>query len=1011
MAITYLGAKRIQGTKADRVSDSLGSDVDGTNTGVSLIPIKDYAVFDGSNDYITFATKFNQMQQAGSFSVWLKPSNISSTGNDIIFDNSDASSSNNGFTIRHSDHSGGKTLVLFGIWGSTDSSITTDSEILTGDEWQHLCVTYDGTTGKIYRNGVLQKSGSMTANSSAGTYNARIGWSANGNDHKFEGGMYQALVYNDALTQSEVTTLYNSGTPVTSPSTSGLVSKYNLSSDTNDSQGSNNGTNTGVTFSTDNYKLGTGAYSFDGTNDYVTAGSTSDFTFLHDGGKNTITFWLKKDTPESGDVRVVLSTADGTSNGIEIVYLDRSSSSEDRKVKIEFTNASSQQIGLYYAQQFFPNDSNWHHYAIVTDLSNSYLKAYVDGTEKSADSSYPSFTGTPVSSAQQHVLNIGRRGSGTFYLDGDLNDMSFWDRNLSTTEITALYNSGTGALVSTLSNKAGLKAHYTMDSTSLGATAIFTPDDDYASASGWTDVDTGGDIAIDTTNKGVTYTDVNVGDSGIGKSLGTTLSNSKWLCQFTFQIADWNTNDAGLVSLTSDHTQGFKVSGLKTINFMPQGTPLGAGSGSYNRFVLMSGQTNSYAEVTSSNNALAVNTQYWVDMYRDGSNIKCKVWTNADRTGTPHFESSNLAVGTNLDGLTGIQHWNENSADSDIGTAWVREVKVYDGVTATEGCKNNASTTSELDGMTNLPVNTIFEQTDDTPKYYWKQSDNTWLMDYHTDLAVVHASTGDGLYCGGAGSLTNNTSLATDYVWATNSANLPNNLGYSAGGGYKSSFQACGGYIASGSFFDSSTIWNGSSWASAVALDTQRRDTTAYGGSPSSAIIALGRNNSGTEVDSSSKWNGTSWSSAGAVGSQAGEHVGGDGLDTSMLITGGSRGKEADKWNGRSWSATTALPQDTSSHNHAGRTAESAHVAGGNGAYAYDWDGTTWTSVTAITLGSDTTPRYVSGGGNKDHHWVMCGLDGGSSMNNCTLWNGSSWTAKGNMTETQYAGLGDGTIR
>ena len=41
----------------------------------------------------------------------------------------------------------------------------------------------------------------------------------------------------------------------------------------------------------------------------------------------------------------------------------------------------------------------------------------------------------------------------------------------------------------------------------------------------------------------------------------------------------------------------------------------------------------------------------------------------------------------------------------------------------------------------------------------------------------------------------------------------------------------------------------------------------------------------------------------------------------------------------------------------------------------------------------------------------MCGLDGGSSMNNCTLWNGSSWTAKGNMTETQYAGLGDGTIR
>ena len=236
-------------------------------------------------------------------------------------------------------------------------------------------------------------------------------------------------------------------------------------------------------------------------------------------------------------------------------------------------------------------------------------------------------------------------------------------------------------------------------------------------------------------------------------------------------------------------------------------------------------------------------------------------------------------------------------------------------------------------------------------------------------------------------------------------------MAYSAGGGYKSSFQACGGYISSGNFFNSSTIWNGTAWATAVSLDAQRRDTTAYGGSATSAVIALGRNNSGTNVDSSSKWNGTTWSSAGAVGSSTAEHVGGDGSDTSMLITGGSRGTYCDKWNGSSWSATTATPQTMTSHNHAGKNADTAHVAGGDNAYAYDWDGTTWTSVTTITLGSDTSPRYVSGGGNKDHHWVMCGLDGGSAMNNCTLWNGSSWTAKGNMTETQYGGLGDGTIR
>ena len=201
----------------------------------------------------------------------------------------------------------------------------------------------------------------------------------------------------------------------------------------------------------------------------------------------------------------------------------------------------------------------------------------------------------------------------------------------------------------------------------------FSPDD-YDSTSGWTNT-TGGDMVIDTTNKGVTYTDVNVGDTGIGRAIGTTLSNSKWLVQFTFEVADWNTNDTGLVSLTDDHTQGFKVSGLNTVTFMPQGA-------SYWRFVLLSGQTNSYAENPSPNSKFAVNTQYWVDMYRDGTIVKCKVWTNSGRTGTPHWTSNDLTVGSNADDLTGIQHWNETTADIDIGTCWIREVKVYDGVTS-----------------------------------------------------------------------------------------------------------------------------------------------------------------------------------------------------------------------------------------------------------------------------------------------------------------------------------------
>jgi len=57
--------------------------------------------------------------------------------------------------------------------------------------------------------------------------------------------------------------------------------------------------------------------------------------------------------------------------------------------------------------------------------------------------------------------------------------------------------------------------------------------------------------------------------------------------------------------------------------------------------------------------------------------------------------------------------------------------------------------------MTNLPVNTIFEQTDDTPTYWWKQSDNTWRIDGSTELVSTiidwtglstGTDEGDGIY-------------------------------------------------------------------------------------------------------------------------------------------------------------------------------------------------------------------------------------------------------------------------
>ena len=998
MATKFMAGKRIIGNKSDRdgltdFNDTLGSSVDGTNSGITLVDMNNYADFSGSSSYIsTSGTQSDTDFQIGdsfSISLWFNTTSTS-FGSIINRWGSQNGGGNNGWSLLDSG-----TAISFRFsssWSSNAIRVNTSSDSAFSDgKWHHLVMTYNGTGhgGVIFYLDGAVKSSSADLTGSVGSITYSLGLAlgaySDGYSDNYDGAMKQALIYSDVLSSSEVTTLYNSGTPVTSPSTSNLVARYDLGTNANDSQGSINGTTNNVSFISDAYKLGTGAYSFDGSNDIVTLGSASDWAFINDKSTDwTLTWWHKNTLGETANSKAIFFTVDngGTSDGF---YLDYRGG-QTMRVGFQGSNGSAGGSAIFYCVfnggggttgGTINSDTNaWVHFAIVATASTGTLQLYRNGVLKytktisawgsgydtddpfyiggrkntqygkfdiddfaiykrkltqteitslvnadettrqgyaggDSDDASPyagaggggagarggnavsgaggdggigkasSITGSSlsyagggrgggnsngtagtgsigqggnatggsgtngsagatgtvilayttasgISATGGSIDTSGRSGykvhtftsSGTFQITSGSGDVEYlvvaggggggrsnysnrgaggggaggfltgtkssmssgsytvtvgsggaggtssttagskgsdsvFDTvttigggggagHLSSGDNTSFIDTATdggsgggtdshggafglgtvtrnGALVSSLSNTAGLKAYYSMDSTSLGATAFFTPDDDYASASGWTDVDTGGDIAIDTSNKGVTYTDVNVGDSGIGKSLGKTLSNSKWLVQFTFQIADWNTNDAGLISLTSDHTQGFKVSGLKTINFMPQGTPLGAGSGSYNRFVLMSGQTNSYAEVTSSNNALAVNTQYWVDMYRDGSNVKCKVWTNANRTGTPHFESSNLAIGTNLDGLTGIQHWNENTADIDIGTAWVREVKVYDGVSALDGCKNNA-----VKVYPKIEDEMLFSENDTGNDYIWDSTTNTW---------------------------------------------------------------------------------------------------------------------------------------------------------------------------------------------------------------------------------------------------------------------------------------------
>ena len=91
-------------------------------------------------------------------------------------------------------------------------------QLMTAGQWQYLTGTYDGTTAKVYVNGVLIASKAFTGNV-GDSNNWRIGSYGSSPGGFFDGTIDEVRVYNRALAPSEVTADMNRsvGTPDTTP--------------------------------------------------------------------------------------------------------------------------------------------------------------------------------------------------------------------------------------------------------------------------------------------------------------------------------------------------------------------------------------------------------------------------------------------------------------------------------------------------------------------------------------------------------------------------------------------------------------------------------------------------------------------------------------------------------------------------------------------------------------------------------------------------------------------------
>ena len=361
---------------------------------------------------------FFSKKQSFSVSAWV---NCTASGNRAIFDDYDGANQN----IALYFYDG--TINFFMRYNNTDvTGLNTGSTTYYFD-FHHVVATSDQTTAKLYVDGSLVASASVTSQSySGGSPSVGIGRQAqsSGTVNYFNGVIDQVRVFSKAISSTEVTTLYNETYSSTSKSVTDIfgdrsaIALYQFENSANDTGGASGYYGEGAIFNGSSSKIELPTALSDGS---TTTAQTICFWFYSRGGEQI--------------------TASTTEN--EIMTFAQSDSSRLGKIALGSTTGNftyetfsvTSDVGNQYSYITDNIPAGWNH-AVVQWETNKW-EIYINGVIKNS---------TTFGTNQQGkwALEFGKRGS--FYYTGRLDEIRIYTDQLTSDEITAIYNNTTASI-------------------------------------------------------------------------------------------------------------------------------------------------------------------------------------------------------------------------------------------------------------------------------------------------------------------------------------------------------------------------------------------------------------------------------------------------------------------------------------------------------------------------------------------------------------------------------------
>ena len=369
-----------------------------------------YLSFDGSTNYASIPYTITDNSITVGFWYYSKIFSANSSLDALI---SNYTFGISGFDVRLNSST---TINLAIVIAAAESQISIGT--ITNNTWYFIAFTYDGATVKTYLDGVFRSSTNVVGTRANGTQIC-IGTSAYDTNRKATCGIPQVMIYNRALSDSEILQNYNATKKRYLPEENivrdGLVFHVDASKSNSyagvgntiyDISGSGKiGTLTnGPTFS----GLNGGSIVFDGSNDYIIF-PNSDVM----GSVYTQNIWFKKNSSSVSDL------ADAQYSGA-LVY--------SGSIVFYYTNVPPVTLTAYYSFTI----GVWYCLSLVRGSSNKEI--YLNGNILASTGS------TDMYDAPGTNFVIGSNGGNSEFLNGNISQVQIYSRALSSTEILQNYN-------------------------------------------------------------------------------------------------------------------------------------------------------------------------------------------------------------------------------------------------------------------------------------------------------------------------------------------------------------------------------------------------------------------------------------------------------------------------------------------------------------------------------------------------------------------------------------------